>query len=181
MLSGTDDCIRTLKFRVFIMYITDHAHQVQLIKEMTQLRRDVDNYEVFYHHPHTNQMWKSFFPTAKNGELGPKLLRHEPLPESFDELMNVCLTEDAPENATGLGIEFSDDLSRWTQIIEILEKNYSKYNRKQVRLFLDELGISDYQRKLEVAKLHSNISLTESDLKSLLWRSRKLKTKSFIL
>ncbi len=75
------------------MYIIDHDKQIALINEMKQLRKDSKKYEVYYHHPYTNQMWKSFFPRANDEELGPKLLRHEPVPADIKERLNICLGE----------------------------------------------------------------------------------------
>jgi len=160
------------------MYIVEHTQQVQLIKEMTQLRRDLENFVVYYHHPHTNQMWKSFFPTAKNGDLGPKLLRHEPLPE-LDRLLDICLVEDVPENAIGLGIELSVSIGKWMAIFDILEKNYSSYRSGQLKLFLNNLQIENYQEKIESGMENDAATLAEmeEEIKKLSWRSKKLKLK----
>lgn len=163
------------------MYIVDHNQQVQLIKEMTQLRRDLNCYEVYYHHPHTNQMWKSFFPVASNEDLGQKLLRHEPLPDNLGELLKICLVEEAPENAIGLGIEMSTLIDEWPIIFDLLDKNYSSYDRKQLRLFLKHLCVEKYHERIEDVENIEILNLTEKDLKKLAWRSRKLKVKSLFI
>lgn len=160
------------------MYIVEHTQQVQLIKEMTQLRRDMENFVVYYHHPHTNQMWKSFFPVASNGDLGPKLLRHEPLPE-LDELLDICLSEDVPENAVGLGIELSVAIEKWMAIFDILEKNYSNYQSGQLKLFLNNLELDKYQEKIKsgIGNDEATYIEMENEIKKLTWRSKKLKLK----
>lgn len=163
------------------MYIVDHNQQVRLIKEMTQLRRDLNCYEVYYHHPHTNQMWKSFFPVASNEDLGQKLLRHEPLPENLAELLNICLIEEAPENAIGLGIEMSTLIDEWPYIFDLLDKNYSKYDRRQLRRFLKHLSVEKYPERIEDIDQIEALNMSEKDLKKLVWRSRKLKVKSLFL
>lgn len=160
------------------MYIVEHAQQVQLIKEMIQLRRDMENFVVYYHHPHTNQMWKSFFPVATKGDLGPKLLRHEPLPE-LEELLDICLSEDVPENAIGLGIELSVFIEKWMIVFDILEKNYSSYRSGQLKLFLKNLEIDNYQDKIKswVGNDDPRHIEIEKKIKELAWRSKKLKFK----
>jgi hypothetical protein len=163
------------------MYITDHAQQVQLIKEMTHLRRDLDMYEVYYHHPQTNQMWKSFFPLGRNGELGPKLLRQEPLPENLEELLLICLSEDAPENAVGLAIEMTAKIHEWPEVFRILKENYSDYNRKQVRFFLKNFNVKKYPEIIESLYEGQEVNLSEKELKKLVWRSRRLKFKSLFI
>src|SRR5699024_12300847 len=109
------------------MYVIDTDRQTSLIREMKQLRKDSGKYEVFYHHPYTNQMWKSFFPLSDGEVLGPKLLRHEPPPLSIEERLNVCLTEADPENAVGLGLEWSASITHWPDVILVLDKYYTFY------------------------------------------------------
>jgi len=162
------------------MYITDHTQQFQLIKEMTHLRRDLEKYVVYYHHPQTNQMWKSFFPLGTNGELGPKLLRHEPLPEDFEELLLICLSEDAPENAIGLAIEMTAKIDQWPEIFRLLKENYSDYNRKQIRFFLKNFEVNNYQQIIESLYEGKEVNLSEKEQKKLVWRSRRLKLKSLL-
>ncbi len=164
------------------MYIVDPAEQIQIMKEMNQLRRDMENYEVFFHHPFTNQTWKSFFPRASEGDLGRKLLRHDPLPERLSDLMSICLTEEVPQNAIGLGIELSVSVEKWLTIFDILEENYSKYHSGQIRLFLKYLKVENFRESLErMNTTPEKIDLTEKKLKRLVWKSRKLKLKSRFL
>lgn len=169
----SDDCTQ--------MYITNPDHQRQLLKEMTQIRRDLDTFEVLYHHPYTNQTWKSFFPKAVGKDLGPKLLRHEPLPDDLSEIISVCLTENVPQNAIGLGIEYSVLLEKWPAVFEIIGQNYADYNSDQVRLFLQHLEAEKFREFIDRLKFDiEEFDLTEKKLKKLVWRSRKLKLKSFL-
>lgn len=167
-----------------IMYIIDHDKQVALINEMKQLRKDSKKYEVYYHHPYTNQMWKSFFPRANRDELGPKLLRHEPVPSGIDERLNICLSEDAPENAIGLGIEWSARPGIWSDIIRALEKCYSHFNRNQLKLFLDNLHLDEAKEKVAVDTSEDNTKeneITKDKVGDLIWRSRKIRVKRFFV
>lgn len=160
------------------MYIVDPARQIRQIKEMIQLRRDTENFVVHYHHQRTNQMWKSFFPRSSENGLGPKILRHEPLPDSLERLLEICLGDEVPENAVGLGIELSASIDKWPDLFEILESNYTKYQRKQLKLFLENLQINSFQELLTQLGIEfSDLELTEEDLKRLRWKSRKLKLK----
>lgn len=162
------------------MYIVDSAQQIKLISEMTQLRKDAQNFVVYYHHPYTNQMWKSFFPRATEDELGPKLLRHEPLPGDLREHLNICLKEDVPENAVGLGIELSVSIHKWPQIFKILEEDYSDYHRGQLNLFLKHLKVEEARKNInELDKGVEELQVSDKDLSQLAWRSRKLKMKRF--
>ncbi|MEX0661017.1 MAG: hypothetical protein WEA58_04975 [Balneolaceae bacterium] len=162
------------------MYIVEPNQQIELMKEMTQLRRDTENCVVYFHHTMNDQMWKSFFPRATEDGLGPKLLRHDPLPESLEERIKICLDEEVRENAIGLGIDLSTEMDQWPRIIEILEQNRRALNARQIRLFLDHLQISSYEKNIQ--DLHINTDetgLNNKDFKKLLWRSRKLKFKSY--
>jgi hypothetical protein len=166
------------------MYIIDHDKQVALINEMKQLRKDSKKYEVYYHHPYTNQMWKSFFPRANEKGLGPKLLRHEPVPSDINERLNICLGEDARENAIGLGIEWSAHPNIWPDIIQALENRYSHYNRKQLKLFLDNLHLDEAKEEMptEVSEEDSeNELISEDTVGDLIWRSRKIRMKRFFV
>lgn len=171
------------------MYIIDHDKQLSLIKEMKQLRRNTKKCEVYYHHPYTNQMWKSFFPRATEEDLGPKLLRHEPLPNSVVACLDICLAESAPENAIGLGIEWSSRTMLWPQIIKILEENYSNYLRGQLKLFLEHLDMEEAD--LDAAKENvlpeeapptaAKTITTNEQIDNLIWRSRKIRMKRFFV
>jgi len=166
------------------MYIIDHDKQISLIREMKQLRKNTKSYEVYYHHPYSNQMWKSFFPQASGDELGPKLLRHEPVPTDIEERLNICLRAEAPENAIGLGIEWSAKPELWPSIIQALEKSYSHYDRTQLKLFLDNLELDESNvrvtdKQTQTEKESPNIS---ADLVgNLIWRSRKIRMKRFFV
>lgn len=163
------------------MYIIDYNQQNQLIKEMTQLRRDVDNLVVYFHHAHTGRMWKSFFPRATAKELGPKLLRHEPVPASLEEHLSICLSEDVPENAIGLGTELSVQIERWPEIIQVLEENHKNFVPVQVRRFLKYLKSSRFKENISQLGINGEeLELTYKELKSLKWRTRKIRVKSFL-
>ncbi len=152
---------------------------------MKQLRRDTQKYEVYYHHPHTNQMWKSFFPRSDGEDLGPKLLRHEPVPNDISTLLDICLTEDVPANAIGLGIEWSVHTHLWPDIIKVLEQDYSDFLRGQLKLFLEhlnmgEVNIRDEEKdSVETETIKAGISGEELD--NLIWRSRKVRMKRFFV
>lgn len=166
------------------MYIIDHEKQIALINEMKQLRKNSKKYEVYYHHPYTNQMWKGFFPRANGDELGPKLLRHEPPPADIEEQMNICLREEAPENAIGLGIEWSAKPEIWPSVIQALEKQYAHYNRTQIKLFLENLQLDEAKENLpaEPKKEESFDWDISADLVGdLIWRSRKIRMKRFFV
>ncbi|HEX6981571.1 MAG TPA: hypothetical protein VF181_02315 [Balneolaceae bacterium] len=164
------------------MYIIDQAKQLSLISEMKQLRKNSTSYEVYYHHPFTNQMWKSFFPKANGDNLGPKLLRHEPMPAKIEERLNICLNENEPENAIGLGIECSAKPSLWIPIIQALEKNYSQYDRKQLKLFLKHLDIDESREVYSESDAGDSIDTISSDeINKLIWRSRKVRMKRFFV
>lgn len=165
------------------MYIIDQAKQRSLISEMKQLRKNSTSYEVYYHHPFTNQMWKSFFPKAKGDDLGPKLLRHEPIPAKIEEQLNICLNEDEPENAIGLGIEYSAKPSLWAPIIQALEQNYSRYDRKQLKLFLKHLDIDEVEQVIDEKDADEPLTevISAKKANNLIWRSRKIRVKRFFV
>lgn len=164
------------------MYIIDHDRQIELIKEMKQLRQNSSKYEVYYHDPHMNQMWKAFFPRANGEKLGPKLLRHEPAPADIEERLNICLCEDAPENAIGLGLEWSAKPELWPSIIKVLENKYSHYIRSQLKLFLNNLHLDEAKEELSSEPQNPEKSNVSADLVSdLIWRSRKIRMKRFFV
>lgn len=161
------------------MYIVDHQKQIALINEMKQLRKDSKKYEVYYHHPFTNQMWKSFFPQAEGDDLGPKLLRHEPVPSDVSERLNICLSERAPENAIGLGIEWSAKPQLWPDIIQALEQEYTHFNRSQIKLFLDHLDLEESKEKVSAGATDEKAKSENVD--NLIWRSKKIRMKRFFV
>lgn len=163
------------------MYILDYERQLSMIREMTQLRKDSDEWVVYYHHPSTNEMWKSYFPKATDQHKGPKVLRTEPVPEKLEDRLDECLKSEVPENAEGLGIELSVAPQKWEEIITLLEENYRKYNRKQLTQFLASLGIEDYQNVFdELDYTLEQFNLTAEKLDELAWRSKKLRFKRFL-
>ncbi|NGP87599.1 hypothetical protein [Fodinibius halophilus] len=162
------------------MYIIDHDKQIALISEMKQLRKDTDNCEVYYHHPYTNQMWKAFFPRANGEELGPKLLRHEPVPTDIEKRLNICLEEEVPENAIGLGIEWSAYPEIWPAVIQALENEYAHYDRKQLKLFLDNLHLDEAKGELP-EESEEEVDISEDFVGDLIWRSRKVRVKRFFV
>jgi hypothetical protein len=162
------------------MYVLDHKRQLSLIGEMTQLRRDSNTWEVYYHHPTTNIMWKSYFPKATENDRGPKVLRTEPVPDQLDERLQNCLIEEEAENAIGLGIELSAAPGKWTQIMDILEQRYRTYHRKQLPLFLKTLKVEDYESLFQEIKYGlGDIAATNSDFDDLAKRSKKIRFKRF--
>lgn len=165
------------------MYIIDHDKQLSLIKEMKQLRRDSQKCEVYFHHPRSNQMWKSFFPRSNGEDLGPKLLRHEPVPNDINTLLDICLTEDVPANAIGLGIEWSVNTNLWPQIIKVLEQNYSSFLRGQLKLFLEHLNMGEVmaEEKEAASVPPMDTSISGEELDNLIWRSRKVRMKRFFV
>lgn len=162
------------------MYILDYNQQLNLIREMTQLRKDAENWVVYYHHPSTNEMWKSFFPKATEEDRGPKILRTEPVPERLEDQLRECLTGEIQENAIGLGIELSVNPQKWEKIISLIEEQYRYYDRKQLSLFLDHLGLEKGEKLFnELGHPPSDFGLDKNTLKKLSWRSKKIRFKRF--
>lgn len=163
------------------MYIVDPSRQLQIIKEMKQLRKDTEKFEVYFHHTLNDQIWKSFFPRATKDGLGPKLLRQEPQPETYDELLKICLFDEVPENAIGLGIELSTQPEKWPDIFEYLENNRRDLDAGQLRLFLKHLQVHRFNENLNELNIDpEDLPYEKTELKKLLWRSRKLKLKSYL-
>lgn len=117
------------------MYILDPEQQRTMIAEMEQLRKDSQSWEVYYHHPVTNSMWKSFFPVANDKEHGPKLLRTEPVAVELKQRLDNCLIENNSEDAVGLAIELSAAPTKWKKILTITAQHYREYHRRQLSLF----------------------------------------------
>lgn len=162
------------------MYVLDYHKQISLMQEMTQLRKDDEKWEVYYHHPSTNEMWKSYFPKANGVKRGPKILRTEPVPETLDERLDMCLTSSDEDDAVGLGIELSVKPSQWKSIVEIVSENYKEYDRTQLKLFFENLGLLNYDELFE--ELHfepEQFDLDEESLKQLKWAVRKTLLKKF--
>lgn len=163
------------------MYILDRERQVSLIREMTQLRKDTDNWVVYYHHPTTNEMWKSYFPYGTGDGQGPKIMRKEPIPEDLNERIDQCLSSDVEDDAAGLGMDYSITPGMWEPVISFLEDNYRKYRRKQLNRFLDHLGIFDHQELFEkIGYDPAGDDLTAEHYTSLASRARKIRIKRFL-
>ena len=162
------------------MYVLDYNRQLALIKEMTQLRKDSNDWVVYYHHPTTNEMWKSYFPKATRQQKGPKILRTEPVPEKLKDRLDECLKSKVEENAIGLGIELSVEPQKWEQIISLIEKEYKSYNRDQLNKFLKYLSVESYTELFdEINHAPAEYDLTKDDLKGLAWRSKVVRFKRF--
>ena len=162
------------------MYVLDYDRQLSLIKEMTQLRKDSDDWVVYYHHPSTNEMWKSYFPKATNQQKGPKILRTEPVPEKLTDRLDECLKSKVEENAIGLGIELSVEPQKWEEVISLIEEEYKSYNRGQLNKFLEYLCIESYEELFqEINHEPSDYNLEKEDLKNLAWRSKVVRFKRF--
>lgn len=157
------------------MYVLDYHRQISLTREMTVLRKDDDEWIVYYHHPSTNEMWKSFFPKANGKNMGPKILRTEPVPEQLEERLDLCLASGDRDDAMGLGIELSVNPARWEAILAIIEENFKTYDRTQLKLFFEYLCLFDYKKLFEELNITPDqYDFTEKDLSKLSWRARKI-------
>lgn len=162
------------------MYILDYNQQLNLIREMTQLRKDAENWVVYYHHPSTNEMWKSFFPKATKKDRGPKILRTEPVPEKMEDRLDELLTSGIKENAIGLGIELSVNPNKWEQIISLIEERYRSYDRKLLALFLENLGVEKGEQLFkEIGHSPTEFGMDAKKLKNLSRRSKLIRFKRF--
>lgn len=162
------------------MYVLDYNRQLSLIREMTQLRKDARNWVVYYHNPSTNEMWKSYFPKASAKHRGPKILRTEPVPEKLEERIDACLGSEVEENAIGLGIELSVEPEQWERIMAILEDQYRTYDRKQLKLFIQYLGVEKPFEVLEEIECKPHeVGLDEERLNNLAWRAKVIRFKRF--
>ncbi|MDX1617936.1 MAG: hypothetical protein R3224_04065 [Balneolaceae bacterium] len=162
------------------MYVLDYHKQIALMQEMTQLRKKEEQWEVYYHHPTTNEMWKSYFPRANGVKRGPKILRTEPVPDNLEERIHPCLTSEFRDDAAGLGIELSVNPDKWDELLDIIENNYRDYKRSQLTHFFKHLCLFNYQELFE--ELHASpeqFGLDESALKQMKWRGRKILFKKF--
>ncbi len=163
------------------MYVLDRKRQIKLINEMTHLRNNDDEWEAYYHHPSTNEMWKTYFPQVKGHRRGPKILRTEPIPEELDERLALCLTSDNPDDAKGLGVELSVHPEKWEQVIDIVEEHCHDYDWKQLRLFIKNLGVLNYESLFEELECSiQELDLSESTLKQLKWRVWKIQLKKML-
>lgn len=160
------------------MYILDYDRQISKAREMTVLKKDQDNFVMYYHHPTTNEMWKSFFPKMTANNRGPKLLRTEPVPSDLEERLFESVGSSRKENAIGLGIELSAQPDGWEQIMEILERTYLNYPAGQLKLFIKNLGIlNPYHLLNELDKKPADYGLDKDQLKQLTKKAKRLKIK----
>ena len=95
------------------MYIINSKRQIERIRDMVPVRKDMETFEVFYHDPSTGELWKSFFPRGFKEHQGPKLLRPEPLPDNLELQLEICLNSPDDSDAIGLGIECSIKPEKW--------------------------------------------------------------------
>ncbi|MGN8225664.1 hypothetical protein [Gracilimonas sp. BCB1] len=160
------------------MYIINNKRQIERIKDMVTVRKNMDTYEVFYHDPSTGELWKSFFPRGYKQHQGPKLLRPEPLPENLELQLEICLNSPDDSDAIGLGIECSVKPEKWEEIIEILDKNRKKYLRSHLNTFIKHLGILNPMDSLQEIELHpDDLELDEEKLTALKKRAKRIKLK----
>lgn len=163
------------------MYILDRDRQITLIKEMTQLRKDSENWVVYYHHPTTNEMWKSYFPRSRGDRRGPKVMRPEPVPEPESELVDRCLRSDVEDDAMGAGLELSVKPSCWENVTAVLEENYLRYRPSQLKRFIRFLGIMNFEELFaEIGYDPASDGLGEEHFASLRSRIWKVKLKRFL-
>lgn len=147
------------------MYEINYKSQIDRVKEMIPLRKNEETFEVFYHDPKTGQLWKSFFPHLTKNEKGPKLLRPEPLPESLASQLTICLKDAETEtDATGLAIEYSQQFSRWEEIITEIEPCRKIYSRDYLLLFLKTLGVLDLKEILKTLKEDESYTQVNQDI-----------------
>lgn len=160
------------------MYILDYDRQISKTREMTVLKKDQENFVMYYHHPTTNEMWKSYFPRLTPNNRGPKILRTEPVPDNLEERLDESVGSPLPENAIGIGIELSAQPDIWNQVIEIVERRYLNYRSGQLKLFLDNLGvIKPHQLLKELDKKPKDIGIDEEGLKHISKKAKRLKLK----
>lgn len=162
------------------MYIINNKRQIERIKDMVTVRKNMDTYEVFYHDPTTGELWKSFFPRGYKQHQGPKLLRPEPLPENLELQLEICLNSPDDSDAIGLGIECSVKPEMWEEIIHILDKNRKKYLRSHLSTFIKHLGILNPIESLKEIELHpEDLELDQEKLTALKKKARRIKLKRF--
>lgn len=165
------------------MYILDYHKQISLIKEMVQLRKDNTREEAYYHDPSTNAIWKSYFPKANGNMRGPKVLRRTDIDTNIlEDEIAMCLGSDVQDDAAGLGVEYSVHPQKWNQILTIIEKRYSEFDRSQIKMFFRELGILDYEHLFEEMDFNADqFNLDEDDLKNLSSRARRVLLKKLFV
>ena len=162
------------------MYVIQYHRQLERTREMVTLRKDDKTLEVFYHDPKTGELWKSFFPKRTTSGSGPKLLRPEPLPESLEIQLELCLNSNVNADPIGLAIEYSSKPETWDEILTLLELNRKKYLRSNFLAFINNLGILTPIQTLNDAEINLiAIPISNDALLTLKKRARKLKLKRF--
>jgi len=162
------------------MYVIQYHQQLERTREMVTLRKNDKTLEVFYHDPKTGELWKSFFPKRTANGCGPKLLRPEPLPESLEIQLELCLNSNVNADAIGLAIEYSSKPEAWDEILSLLEQNRKKYLRTNFLAFIDNLGILTPIHTLNDAEINlTSIPISNDALLTLKKRARRLKMKRF--
>lgn len=150
---------------------------------MVQLRKDNSREEAYYHDPSTNAIWKSYFPKANGSRRGPKVLRRTDLDtDILEDQIEMCLRSDNQDDAAGLGVEYSVHPEKWDQILAILEKRYTEFDRGRIKTFFQELGILDYQNLFKEMDFDAEqFDLDEDDLKKLSSRARRILLKKLFV
>jgi len=162
------------------MYILNNKRQIERIKDMVPVRKNMDTFEVFYHDPATGELWKSFFPKGFKEHKGPKLLRPEPLPQSLELQLEICLNSPDDSDAIGLGIECSVKPEKWEEIINVLDKNRKKYLRSHLNTFIKHLGVLNPDDLFEEIELDlQKLGLEKELLSTLKKRAKRIKLKRF--
>jgi hypothetical protein len=163
------------------MYIIDNKRQIERINRMVPLRKNLETFEVYYHDPSTGEMWKSFFPKGYQEHKGPKLLRPEPLPNSLELQLEICLNSSDDSDAIGLGIECSVKPEKWETILDLLDKNRRNYLRSHLNTFINHLGILNPDKALKDIELNpEDAELSPQKLIRLKKRARMIKFKRFL-
>ncbi|MEX0723488.1 MAG: hypothetical protein WD053_06410 [Gracilimonas sp.] len=162
------------------MYILNNKRQIERIKDMVPVRKNMDTFEVFYHDPSTGELWKSFFPKGFKEHKGPKLLRPDPLPQSLELQLEICLNSPDDTDAIGLGIECSVKPQKWEEIIDILDKNRKKYLRSHLNTFIKHLGVLNSDDLFAEIELDpQKLGLEKELLTTLRKRAKRIKLKRF--
>ncbi|MEX2604057.1 MAG: hypothetical protein WD361_07630 [Gracilimonas sp.] len=165
---------------ITIMYIINNKRQIEHIKDMVTLRKNMETYEVFYHDPATGKLWKSFFPRGNKSHNGPKLLRTEPLPDNLELQLEICLNSPDDSDAIGLGIECSVKPEQWKQIIEILDRNRNNYLRTHLSTFIKHLGVLKPEESLKEIKIDPReVGLEQDSLLQIKKKAKRIKLKRF--
>lgn len=163
------------------MYIINSKRQIERIKVMVPVRKNMQTYEVYYHDPMTGELWKSFFPRGFNGHGGTKLLRPEPMPDNLELQLEMCLNSKDDSDAIGLGIEFSVKPDQWMSILALLNKNRKNYLRSNLNTFLKHLGVLDPAKSLSEININpADYNLDDAKLTSIKKHAKQLKLKRLL-